>query len=222
MNWGWTQTDVSMSDDKNETTVSEMAPLNGTPWERLITKDGHPLTADDARREKRKFEKAQEQRANESPSEHAARIRKYEDERAFIRDIPNAYDFNLLGKETVDGRPAWKIGITPRPGFVATTPHASMLKHFTGTLWIDVADLQWVKAEAQAIDTVSIGWFVARVSPGAHFTFEQTRVADGLWMPKRLTVQGLVRVMMVYGKTVNEDITYSGYHCDKQLEAETR
>lgn len=222
MNWGWTQTDVSISDDKKETTVSEMVPLNGTPWERLITKDGRPLTADEARREKRKFEKVQEQRANESPSERAARIRKYEDERAFIREIPDAYDFTLPEKEIADGRPAWKIGITPKPGFVSAAPHASMLKHFNGTLWIDAEDLQWVKAEADAIDTASIGWFVARVSPGAHFTFEQSRVADGLWMPKRLTVRGLVHIMMVYGKNLNEDITYTGYHCDKQLEADTR
>jgi hypothetical protein len=222
MSWAWTQTDVSASEDKKEATVSEMVPLGGTPWERVIMKDGRPLTPDEQRRENRKFERAQKQRESESPAERQARIRKYEDERAFIREIPDAYNFTLLGEETVDGRPAWKIGIVPRPGFVAATPHASMLKHFDGTLWIDKEDLQWIRAEAEAKDTVSFGWFVARVSQGAHFTFEQTRVANGLWMPKRLTVNGLVRVMMVYGKHVDEDITYSGYHPAKQLEADTR
>jgi hypothetical protein len=222
MSWVWTQTDVSASDDKKEATVSEMVPLNGTPWARLIMKDGLPLTPDEQRRENRKFARVQKQRDSESPAERDARIRKYEDERAFIREIPDAYNFTLLGEEAVDGRPGWKIGIAPRLGFVAATPHASMLKHFDGTLWIDKEDLQWVKAEAEAKDTVSIGWFVARVSQGAHFTFEQTRVANGLWMPKRLTVKGLVRVMMVYGKHVDEDITYSGYHPEKQLEAGTR
>ncbi len=112
------------SDDKKEATVSEMVPLNGTPWERLIMKDGHPLNPDEQRREKRKFATAQKQRESESPAERQARIRKYEDERAFIREIPDAYNFTLLGEETVDGRPAWKIGIAPRPGFVGTTPHA--------------------------------------------------------------------------------------------------
>ncbi len=222
MSWAWTETDVSASEGRKEATVSEMAPLNGTPWERLIMKDGHPLTAEEQRREKRKFERVQKQRESETSAEHQARIRKYEDERAFIREIPDAYNFTLLGAETVDGHPSWKIGISPRPGFVATTAHAALLKHFDGTLWIDKEDLQWVKAEAEAKDTVSIGWFVARVSQGAHFTFEQTEVADGLWMPKRLTVNGLLRVMMVYGKHVDADITYSGYHEARQLEADTR
>ncbi len=82
---------------KKEATVSEMVPLNGTPWERLIMKDGHPLTPEEQRREKRKFERAQKQRESESPAEREARIRKYEDERAFIREIPDAYNFTPCG-----------------------------------------------------------------------------------------------------------------------------
>jgi hypothetical protein len=222
LSWAWTQTDVSALDGNKEAKVSEMVPLNGTHWQRLIMRDGRPLDPEEQRRENRKFARAQKQRESESPSQREARIRKYEAERAFIRDIPDAYNFTVLGQEIVDGGPAWKIGIAPRPGFVATTPNAAMLKHFDGTLWIDKEDLQWVRVEAEAKDIVSIGWFVARISPGARFTFEQARVANGLWMPKRLTVKGLVRLMMVYGKHVDQDITWSGYHPEKQLEAATR
>lgn len=222
MNWAWTQTDVSAADDKKEMTVSQMLPLGGTPYERLILKDGHPLTPEEQRKENRKFEKALNQREKEAASERAARIRKYETERAFIQDIPDAYNFDLLGEERIDGRPAWKIRMVPRAGFVASAPHAAMLEHFEGELWIDKDDLQWVKAEAHAIHPVGIGWIIARVEPGAHFTFEQSRVADGLWMPKRLTVNGLVRLMMVYPKTLNEEVTYSGYHLEKQLQAGAR
>jgi hypothetical protein len=225
MSWAWTQTDVSRSDgkdDKKEVTVTEMVPLGGTPFERLIMKDGHPLTQEEQRKEDRRFERALNQRENEPAAEREARIRKYESERAFIRDIPEAYSFNLLGDENVEGRAAWLIQMTPRQGFVPTAPHGAMLEHFEGKLWIDKEDLQWIKAEAHAIDTVSIGWIVARIGPGAHFTFEQARVANGLWMPKRLTITGLVRVMMVYGKTLNEEVVYSGYHVEKQLQAGTR
>lgn len=221
MSWAWTQTDVSRSDDKKEVTVTEMVPLEGTPFERLIMKDGRPLTREEQRKEDRKFERALNQRENEPAAEREARIRKYESERAFINDIPEAYNFNLLGEENVEGRAAWVIRMTPRPGFVPRAPHAAMLEHFEGKLWIDKEDLQWIKADAQAIDTVSIGWIVARVEPGTHFTFEQARVANGLWMPKRLTVTGLVRLLMVYGKSLNEEVVYSGYHIEKQLQAGT-
>lgn len=222
VNWAWTQTDISASDDKKEVTVSEVVPVDGTPYERLISKDGHRLTPEEERKENRKFEKVVKQRENEPGSERAARMRKFETERAFIRDIPNAYNFELLGEESVDDRPAWVIKMRPRPGFVPAYPHSAMLEHFEGKLWIDKEDLQWAKAEARAIDTVSIGWIVARIGPGAQFTFSQTRVASGLWMPRQLTVNGLVRVMMVYSRNLDENVTYSGYHIEKQLQAGTR
>jgi hypothetical protein len=219
MNWAWTQTDVSAADDKKDETVSEFVPVAGTPYERIIKKDGRPLTQEEQRKENRKYEKTMKQRENESREEREIRIRKYESERSFIRDLPNAYNFKLLGEDAIDGRSAWVIQITPRPSFVATAPHAAMLAHFEGKLWIDKEELQWIKAEAHAINTVSIGWIVARIEPGTHFTFEQTRVANGLWMPKRVTVAGLVRVMMIHGKSLNEEVTYSGYHMEKQLQA---
>lgn len=221
-NWAWTQTDVSVSEDKKDVSVSEVLPVGGTPYERLIAKDGHPLSPEDQRREKRKFEKTVNQRENEAQSDREARIRKYDNERAFLQDIPRAFNFSMVGEEVIEGRPAWIISLAPRPGFVPSTPHGWLLARFEGKLWIDKEELQWVKAEAHAIDTVSIGWIVARVGPGARFTFEQMRVAEGLWLPKRITIRGMLRLMMVYGKPLNEDITYSGYHLEKQLEAETR
>jgi len=221
-NWAWIQTDVSTSEEKKEVTVSEVVPIGGTPYERLLSKDGHALTPEEQRREKRKFEKILNLREREPAFEHEARIRKYDNERAFMQDIPNAYNFSLLGVEAIDGRPAWVIEMKPRAGFVPKAPHGALLEHFEGKLWIDKEDIQWVKAEAHAIDTVSIGWIVARMGSGARFNFEQQRIADGLWMPKRLTIEGLLHVMMVYSKGLNEDITYSGYHLDKQLRAGTR
>lgn len=40
MNWVWIQTDVTASDDTNGTDVFEIAPIKGTPYERLIRKNG--------------------------------------------------------------------------------------------------------------------------------------------------------------------------------------
>lgn len=220
--WAWTQTDISDTDGKKEITVSEVLPVGGTPYERVIRKDGRPLSPDEQRRENRKYLKIVNLRENEPPAEREARIRKYENERAFLRDIPNAYKFTLLGEENIEGRPAWVIGMTPRPDFVSTAPHSSMLQRFQGKLWIDKEDLQWAKAEARAVDTVTIGWIVARVGPGARFTYEQTRIADGLWMPKHFHVSGVVRLMMLCTRDLNEDVTYSDYHLERQLRADIR
>lgn len=211
MNWVWTQTDVT-SGDPNETAVSEIAPIEGTPYERLIGKNGRPLTPEEQRAENRKYQKTLRERENESPSARAARIHKYESDRAFIGDISDAYHFKLLGEETVEGRPAWVVQMTSRPEFVPSAPHAAMLEHIEGKLWIDKEDVQWAKAEAHVIDTISIGWILARIGAGTRFGVQQTRVANALWMPKRLTIVGMAHVLVFHARTLNEELTYSGYH----------
>ena len=47
MQWSYTQTDVTYADGKREVDVSSVIPLEGTPYERLLTKDGRALTPDD-------------------------------------------------------------------------------------------------------------------------------------------------------------------------------
>lgn len=210
----YTQKDITESDGKKTVEVSEIMPLNGTPYERLISKDGQALSADEQRKEDRKYERTLHQRQKETEAERQERIRKYERERDFVKDIPEAYDFKLLGEENVEGRPAWVITMKPHPGFVPTTPHGSILAHIEGKLWIDKEDCQWAKAEAHVADTISIGWIVARVQPGTNFSVEQTRVENGIWMPKKITISGAAHVLLVHTKAINEELLYSGYRKD--------
>lgn len=210
--WTCVQTDVTRTGSKQETDVSEVVPLDGTPYDLPVKKDGQPLSPAAKRREERKFQHTARERAEESPAEREARIRKYENERAFIRDIPRAYKFRLEGEESVNGRPAWVVSMTPRPEFTAATPHGNMLNHIEGKLWIDKQDVQWSRAEAYVMDPIGVGWILARIEKGTRFILEQTRVADGLWLPKHLTVEGTALVMMVHAKPLNEEVTWSGYH----------
>ncbi len=141
MSWAYTQTEVSQADGKQQVDVSEIIPLEGTPYERLISRNGKPLDAAEQRREDHKYEKALKERIGESPRERAERIEKYEKARAFIDEVPNAYDFKLLGSEAVDGRPAWVVQLTPRAGYIpgfAACLHSSAHR---GQVWIDKQDV---------------------------------------------------------------------------------
>jgi hypothetical protein len=217
MQWGHLQEDVTCSDGKKEIEVSEVIPLEGTPYERLISKNGQPLSADERRKEDQKYEKALRQRKAESPEERRARLDKYEKERGFIRELPEAYDFRLVGDEVVDGRPSWVVTLTPRPGFVPTTPHADLLKHIEGKLWIDKQDLQWARAEAHVIDTISIGLILARIGAGAHITLDMDRIAQGFWAPHEITINGEARVLMVHTKNLDEHLTFTEYRLGTHL-----
>lgn len=212
MSWAYTQTDITHADDGKVVEVSEVIPVAGTPYERLISRNGEPLDKADQRKENRKYEKTVEERMDETPAESAERIRKYEKSRAFIDEVPEAYDFKLLRDEPVNGRPAWVIKLTPRMGFTPDSPHASVLRHIEGKLWIDKQDVRWARAQARVIDTISIAFILARIGPGTRFELDQTRISDDLWLPKKIEIDGSARVFMFHNKDLAEQLTFNDYH----------
>lgn len=170
--------------------AEEVLYLYGEPYERKIEKDGKPLSEEEAAKEQRKLDKTLAKRQNESESERTKRIAAFEkqrrEQRDFAREIPEAYDFKLLGEEVVNGRKAWIVDATPKANYTPKNSRASMLKKFHGKMWIDQQEYQWVRLEGEVIDTVSWGLFLARLAKGSKIYFEQVRVNDEVWMPKQI------------------------------------
>jgi len=78
-------------------------------------------------------------------------------------------------------------------------------------LWIDKSDLQLARIEAEAIDTVSVGWVLARIHKGTRFMYERTRMNDEIWLPKRLTYTFDARVALFKGYNIDGEQTYRDY-----------
>jgi hypothetical protein len=203
----------SVKSSKSET--HEIMVLYGEPFERTIAKDDQPLSEKEQRKQNEEFEKETRKRANETPEERQKRIQKYEkdreEERAFVREILDAYDFTLAGTETLNGRATWVIDGTPRPGFEGKRRESKMLPKIKPRFWIDQQDYSWAKLRAEFTDTVSFGWIVARVHKGSQFEMQQLLVNGEVWMPQHAEIKLDARVALLKG--VNEDIhlTYKDY-----------
>ena len=95
-----------------EVDLSRMIPINGVPFEQLVERNGQPPPAMEQRKQQEKLEKSQ----RETPEERAERLSKEQEETAsLVREIPKAFDFQLVGEEVVDGRPAYVLQATPTP-----------------------------------------------------------------------------------------------------------
>jgi hypothetical protein len=193
----------------------DITVLYGEPYSRLIEKDDKPLSAGDEQKEEEKLDKFVNKRKNESDEERQKRQAKEkkerEEERAFLRDVVNAYDFRIVGEESVDGRDAWVIEATPRKDFHPTQPHADILPKIQGRVWIDKQDYNWVKAEAEAIDTISFGLFIARVHKGSRFSFEQVRLNNEVWLLRRFYLNASARVLVFKNEALEQEDTFSNY-----------
>ena len=108
---------------------------------------------------------------------------------------------------------------TPHPGYHARSSLAKLFSKFRGKLWIDKADYQWVKTEAEVTDNISWGLFVARLSKGAHLDVEMTRVNDEVWLPKRIEARASARLALVKKYNIESDTNFSNY---RKFQVESR
>ena len=77
--------------------------------------------------------------------------------------------------------------------------------------WIAKAGNQWIRLDAEAMETVSYGALLLRIAKGAHITIEQTPAADGVWLPKRIALSGSARILLVRSINLMMDNQYSNY-----------
>jgi hypothetical protein len=201
----------------------EILEIYGEPVARLTAKDGKTLSADEAKKEDDKIQKIIDKRKNESEDDRRKRLKKEEkareEDRKFVLEVADAFNFRLLGSEALDGRDAWVLEGEPRPGYEPKSRDARMLGKFTGRVWIDKAEAQWVKLDITAIDTISIGFVLARVHKGTHILFEQIRVNDEVWLPKQVEIHLDARVALF--KAYDEDIELT-FHDYRKFRTDTK
>ena len=68
-----------------------------------------------------------------------------------------------------------------------------------------------MRIEAGTVDAISWGFCLARLNPGARLVFEQTRVNDEIWLPKRYFVSGSGRLAVVKKLSEEQEITWTNY-----------
>jgi len=193
----------------------ETVVLYGEPHRRMLERDGKPLSAEDQRNEQQKLDKAVAKLEHESPEQRQRRAAEYEKEREkdreFLREVPDIFDFKLLGDEKIDGHDVWAISATPKPGYRPKHSDAKPLLKVQAKMWIDKAEYQWVRLEAETTATISFGLFIVRLDPGAKLVFEQTRVNDEVWLPKREIISGAGRLGLVKKLAGEQEVTWNNY-----------
>jgi hypothetical protein len=193
----------------------DVIEIYGEQVQRLIEKNDKPLDTKDADKEEEKIQKIIDKRKNESEDARKKREGKEEKERAegrqFVREVADAYNFHLVGTESLGGREAWVIDGEPRPGFEPHMKEAKYLPKFHGRVWIDKEDAQWAKMDIECIDTVSFGLFLARFHKGSRIVIEQTRVNDEVWLPKHVGLKIDVRLALLKEYNVEQEQTFRDY-----------
>ncbi|MBZ5633584.1 MAG: hypothetical protein LAO55_10700 [Acidobacteriia bacterium] len=189
----------------------EFMVLGGRPYGKLVERDDKPLPAKEARKEQEKVDKESVKRQRESASDKAKEDKDRAEERRYLREIPEAFNLTVQGTEQIGSRPMWIIGAQPKPGYRPKLKRAEILTHLRGKIWVDQADYQWVKTEAEVIDPISFGLGLVRLAPGSVLNFDQVRVNDEVWLPAHISVRADARLAYLRKLREELDVTYRDY-----------
>jgi len=196
---------------------------------RLLERDGKPIPAEERQAEEDRIRKyiaevkamTPEQTARQKEERERNR-RKESDEDEWIKEFPEALDYKPAGEEIIHGRPALVLAISPRPGYRPRNMRARVFEKVRGKVWIDKADTELVRADAEVFETVNIGLgIVGRVEKGTRFQLQRTKV-ESSWLPESQTIRFTARFLLF--KSLNQESTtrYSNYRPREAFAASAR
>jgi hypothetical protein len=142
----------------------------------------------------------------------AKKARERQEEQDVIDDVFATYAIAILGRETVDGRPAIVTSLTPRPQARTKSDAGRFLKKMRGKAWVDEVDRQVVRVEMEAVDDITFGLgLLARMHKGSTMAFRRTLVNGEIWLPAEARFR-LVGKTLVFRKFALESATqFSDY-----------
>jgi hypothetical protein len=218
-----TETDreiTSKGELKKETVkVYEVYPLpNREPVEKLISENGVPLSPERAAKEERRvqeeFEKAEREKDKDEKkvAQRRAEREKKESEGTEISPFLKTCEFVSPRRELLSGREAIVFDFRPRPGFKPKTREESLIAKLIGVVWIDPVDKQVIRLEARLAEGFKMGGgLLVSLKPGAALVIEQTRMEQGVWLPRFAHINLSVKVLLFAGGDFNKTIEWSDY-----------
>lgn len=188
--------------------VSRTILVNGIPFEQLVERNGQPPSVEEEWKQRAELMKLN----RDTPGQRAERLHKQAEENmSLMREVPKAFDFQLVGEDVINGRPAYVLQATTHPGYQARGIYGKMLSKVEGKLWVDKQDFGWTRVDGQVIQSFSMKLFLVQLMRGSQITMEQTRLDDGIWMPERVEVRAAAKVFFVKSLVIDRVLTYSEY-----------
>lgn len=193
------------------------SPQPGRTYRKLVERDGKRLTPEELAKEDEKQEAKEARKTSKLYGEDASKRASAESERKLketrtIEEIFRIFDFQIAGREEIDGRSAIVLSFEPRADAETSTRGARIMKKFAGRAWVDEEDRQLVRVEAQLTDDLSFGFgLLAKLRKGARALIQRRKVNGEIWLPAEARFVGHARVFLVRGLHIDTLSEYSDY-----------
>jgi len=212
-----TRTELDSAGKPKNTDVKVYQVLRGPDpqdeYRRLVSRNGMPVDSKELEKQDRERQKELDKRKRKSAAElQKARDEQERRDEKIIADVFALYDIRMLAREPINGRPAIRLAFRPRPRYKPATREGKIMQKLSGEAWVNESDYEVVRLEAEAVDTISIGFgLFGKISKGSRISAARVRINNEVWLPSRIEVRISGRVLLLKGLNFREVVEYSDY-----------
>lgn len=193
------QPDGRVSRQRSET--HDVVFVEGEPYEKLVARNGQPLTGKEAAKEEQRRQKTAAERRKQRRFGTIRRTVRLPE----LALVVEKFDLRLAGEEAVEGRAAWVVEGTPKSGLPEVTKEDKDLVSFSRKFWVAKDS----GVPIGRLDTViREGHFLA---PGSTVSFEYSFVNEDAWMLTRMVIDYHARMYEVVKARGETEYRMSGF-----------
>jgi hypothetical protein len=197
--------DKSGNPKKVETEEDEVFFVKGHRVEKLVSKNGKPLSPDRAKAE---MEKVQKEVAKDV--QEGARHPGNDD--ITVARLLAIVAFSHPRRVSLNGRDTIAFDFAGDPHAKTHSRSEAALKKVSGVIWIDEADHEVSRMSATLDDNYRVGLgLLASVAKGSNITFDQALIHNEAWLPTSIELHLQAKAFLVAGIRAEVSVRFDDY-----------
>ena len=199
---------------KTEVTEFDHFWLNGVPVEKMVKKNGKPLSPDDLAKQDKRIDKevAKAQERREKADSQGKETDPRGNNEITVSRLLELGRFTNPRRIEMNGRPTIQVDYTGDPNAKTRNRAEDIVRDMRGTVWVDEQDRVMVRVEGEFVNSFKIGaGLLVNIRKGTHFVAETTKVNDEVWLPARVAGEGQARVLLLFNFNGSLQVVFSDY-----------
>lgn len=199
---------------KTTSSDAESLTVDGVRVNRVVARDGKPLSPDEARKENERIDR-EVQKARERRDKHTDKGEDTNSRGDVIIPVSRILElgtFTNERRESLGGRPTIVLDYAGNKDAKTHGPAEGIIRDLVGTVWVDEADRVLVQGRGRFLNDFKIaGGLVFSIHKGFSFEFQAAKVNSDAWLPVSFAGQGSARVLLFKGVNGSLQARMSNY-----------
>lgn len=199
---------------KRSSLTYEVFWLNGVEVQRLLKRDGKPLSAEELKRESEALDKrvAKARERRDKTDAQGKETDSQGHEEITVSRMLGLGTFSNARRQRLGGRDTILIDFLGNPEAKTHDVGESAMHDMAGTVWIDEQDKAIRQIEGRFQRNFKVGGgLVASIAEGTTFQVTNVRINDEVWLPGTIKAHGNARYLLFFSFNGDFALQNSGY-----------